>query len=358
MTEVGSPIDAGARIGLLWRGTQEDPDPNGRGAAMLGPFSVALSDLGAQPEAVSYCEEETEAVRKALLGLDGVVVWVNPIQADRDRSGLDDLLREVADAGVWVSAHPDVILAMGTKEVLYRTRELSWSTDTHLYRDRDQLAAQLPEQLATGPRVLKQYRGTGGNGVWKVEAASPGPVGLDSMVRVDHALQWTGTPKAMALSSFLERCDAYFAGSGRVIDQAYVERLGEGMIRCYLIQNQVAGFAHQWPRGLLPRTADGQAEPAPPTTGMQDASAYQGLRAQMESEWVPAMLEVLGLDAASLPVIWDADFLYGPKKASGEDTYVLCEINVSAVWPYPTVASEEMARVTLDRVRAHRGRIR
>jgi len=32
-----------------------------------------------------------------------------------------------------------------------------------------------------------------------------------------------------------------------------------------------------------------------------------------------------------LPIIWDADFLYGPKTPSGDDSYVLCEINVSAV---------------------------
>ena len=44
------------------------------------------------------------------------------------------LLREVARAGPWVSAHPDVILKMGVKEVLYRTRHLGWGTDTHLYR--------------------------------------------------------------------------------------------------------------------------------------------------------------------------------------------------------------------------------
>ena len=51
-----------------------------------------------------------------------MLVWVNPIEQGLDRSKLDPLLREVADAGVWVSAHPDVILRMGTKEVLFDTR--------------------------------------------------------------------------------------------------------------------------------------------------------------------------------------------------------------------------------------------
>jgi len=47
---------------------------------------------------------------------------------------LDVMLCEVAERGPWVSAHPNVILQMGVKEVLYRTRHLGWGTDTHLYR--------------------------------------------------------------------------------------------------------------------------------------------------------------------------------------------------------------------------------
>jgi hypothetical protein len=43
------------------------------------------------------------------------------------------------------------------------------------------------------------------------------------------------------------------------------------------------------------------------------------------------MMATLEIDVASLPIIWDADFLYGPRSASGKDTYVLCEINVSSV---------------------------
>jgi len=73
-------------------------------------------------------------VREQLLGCDGVLVWVNPISEGQNRTMLDALLREVAARGVWVSAHPDVILKMGVKEVLHRTKHLGWGTDTHLYR--------------------------------------------------------------------------------------------------------------------------------------------------------------------------------------------------------------------------------
>ena len=47
---------------------------------------------------------------------------------------------------------------------------------------------------------------------------------------------------------------------------------------------------------------------------------------RLESEWTPQMMELLGIDAASLPIIWDADFLNGPRDASGRATYVPCRI--------------------------------
>ena len=45
---------------------------------------------------------------------------------------------------------------MGTKEVLYRTRNMSWGTDTRLYATLEQFRRELPQCLAEGkPRVLK-----------------------------------------------------------------------------------------------------------------------------------------------------------------------------------------------------------
>ena len=74
----------------------------------------------------------------------------------------------------------------------------------------------------------------------------------------------------------------------------------------------------------------------------------------MEGEWTPQMMEVLGLDAASLPIIWDADFLYGPRNDAGEDTYVLCEINVSSCFAVPDEAPAAIARLSLERLSATR----
>jgi len=62
-------------------------------------------------------------------------------------------------------------------------------------------------------------------------------------------------------------------------------------------------------------------------------------------------MEVLGISSESLPIIWDADFLYGPRTATGEDTYVLCEINVSSVFAIPEQAPVAIARLVAARLK-------
>jgi hypothetical protein len=83
-----------------------------------------------------------------------------------------------------------------------------------------------------------------------------------------------------------------------------------------------------------------------------DATPFQALRTKMEAEWTPQMADILGIERHSLPVIWDADFLYGPRNAAGDDTYVLCEINVSCVFAIPDEAPAAIARLALERLKA------
>jgi len=349
-------LRAGTRpkIGLLWR-SDGGPGPlcNAR-AARLIPLMEEIRRLGVDAEPVVFAEDAVDTVRDQLLGLDGVLVWVNPIQDGVNRAVLDSLLRHVAAEGVWVSAHPDVIGRMGTKEVLFWTRHVGWGADTHVYRDAAELRRGLPQALRKdGVRVLKQARGNGGNGVWKVELIRPehGP-GPETMVRVQHAMDGVGQPpEEIALGVLCERLEEYFAWSESIVDHAFQRRLEEGLVRCYLVHDEVVGFCHQWPRGLLDPGSEAARRPTPPSCFEgPDAVAYQPLRRTMEDDWVPEMKATLGLDTVDLPAIWDADFLYGAKTPEGTDTYVLCEINVSAVWPYPNEAVEPLARAAVARV--------
>ena len=156
---------------------------------------------------------------------------------------------------------PDVILKMGVKEVLHRTKHLAWGTDTHLYRTAADFTGVLPSRLqSAGPRVLKQNRGNGGQGVWKVELASE-LAGDASIVSVLHA-QRGSVPEEMPLAEFMARCEAYFASDGCIVDQPFQARLREGMIRCYMGADKVVGFGHQLIKALIPPPSEGPDSPA------------------------------------------------------------------------------------------------
>jgi Domain of unknown function (DUF6815) len=345
----------GYRVAILWRGdhaTRRTATPfNNRYCRVF----AELIALGIETEPVIYADDVAGEVRDQLMTFDSVLVWVNPIHEGQTREVLDAVLRDVAARGPWVSAHPDVILKMGVKEVLYRTKHLGWGADTHLYRSMaDFLTAFPPRLRAHGPRVLKQNRGNAGEGVWKLELTD-GAAGETSSVSVLHARRGS-RPETLPLKEFMARCEPYFSSGGCIVDQPFLSRLPEGMIRCYMGVDRVVGFGHQLIKALVPPPPEGPdspaAQPGPRIMHAADAAPFQALRTKMENEWTPQMLALLGIDAASLPIIWDADFLYGPRNASGEDSYVLCEINVSSVFAIPDQAPAAIARLTLERLQA------
>jgi Domain of unknown function (DUF6815) len=341
MTQIG-------KLALLWRGDREARRQATADNNRWHQIFAALKALGIQAEPAVYCEEVTEEVRDQLLKVDGVLVWVDPISDGRNRFNLDAMLREVAGRGVWISTHPDVTQKMGVKEVLHTTKHLGWGTDTQLYRTLEAFRDQFPGRLqSAGPRVVKQNRGNGGQGVWKVEIASGGAV---SMLEARRGSE----PRNTTLDEFMTGCATYFADGGCIVDQPFQQRLPDGMIRCYMGTDQVVGFGHQFIKALLPPPPEGanapSAQPGPRIMHPASAPAFQALRSKMESEWTPQMMQLLSIQREALPIIWDADFLYGPRTAAGEDTFVLCEINVCSVMPIPEQAPAEIALLARKRL--------
>ena len=147
-----------------------------------------------------------------------------------------------------------------------------------------------------------------------------------------------------------------------MLDQEYQKRLTEGMVRCYLVHGQVEGFGIQAINALYPPPPGEPAEAAPrPTKRTYDQPTlpgYQPLKRQLEQEWVPAMQRRLGITTGDLPILWDCDFLLGPKTASGADTYVLCEINASSVSPFPESALVPIARAAVTSASSRNRRTR
>jgi hypothetical protein len=329
-----------AKVAIVWRGEPGTTITHVPETSRLYPVALALEGRGFDVEPVVYTETDSRAVRDRLLTCHGVLVWVDPLTDGKDRSDLDTILRELSSHGVWVGSHPDVIAMMGTKEVLFRTRELGWGSDTTLYESFDAFRREFPTRLTTsGTRVLKRQRGNGGQGVWKVTLRSPDQVSLQ------EATQRDGTASEATLAGFIAHCEAYFGNNGILIDQAFQPRIVEGMIRSYMSGSELVGFARQYPKGYAEGAPDRNTFGLPAAKTMYSATEAQfaSLRTNLESEWIPRMCKILTLDESSLPVLWDADFLFGSKTLNGEDTFVLCEINASCITPFPPEAPAKIA---------------
>jgi hypothetical protein len=318
----------------------------------LAGVAEALAAAGVEVVSAPYTDALIKEIEVRLASVHAVLVWFNPIEAGRDRSILNEMLRSIAAKGVIVSAHPDVIDKMGTKEVLYRTKSMGWGCDTRRYATLDTMQADLPASLILGPRVLKQVRGQSGDGVWRVALAdaippSPSALPLDTALRVRHAKRGS-IEEHMLYGDLLALCAPYFAAGAAMIDQPYQSRLHEGMIRCYVVRDQVAGFGEQLVNALYP-APEGRPDSEAPQPGPRlyfppDRTDFQRLKDKLERDWIPQMCRMLSLTTSDLPVLWDADFLLGPKDGSGADTYVLCEINVSSVYPFPPSALGPLVR--------------
>ena len=351
------------RIAIVYPGDGEArrlaTPQNNRFASLFAAFAAR----GIEAIPAVYDREQIEELKAELLSVDGVLVWVNPIDAGgHSRAPLDAMLRDVAGAGVFVSAHPDTILRLGTKDVLVETRALGWGSDCHRLDSLDQLRVELALRLRGGAtRVLKQWRGHSGIGIWRVQGPrEESPLRGDSLVQVRHAPRGS-VEREMSFEAMVALMSPYFEAGGHMIDQDWQARLAEGMVRCYLVEGRVAGFGLQAVNALHPGP-DGSFAEAPTPSARRyhppDVPALQGLKERLESEWVPALRQTLGIASEQLPLLWDCDFLFGERPVEDPERYVLCEINVSSVAPFPDSAVEPLVDAAVARLELARTRSR
>jgi hypothetical protein len=322
----GSP-----KIAVMWRGDWRSPSAPTRYEQRLRPVLEALRAAHFEPAPIVFFEERAEAVREALRGCAGALVWINPLADGRDRTVVDALLREAAARGVWVSAHPDVIAKMGVKDVLFTTCSLGWGSDTERYDTLADLEARFPAKLRGGARVLKPWRGNDGQGVMRVRG---GPETTSVQFASDDRVDNLPIGDVIALTA------PVFDAGGHVLDQEF-HAAAQGLVRCYLSFDRVIGFCRQEPRtdGARPAFAMNSAK----AMFTSDEPAFGDLRESMHKDWIPGMKRILGLETCSLPAVWDADFLVRGSASAGRSAYALCEINVSCVSPFPDVAPIEIA---------------
>jgi hypothetical protein len=319
-------------VGILLYGTNAQP----RDAVTEEKYRLLaekLTERNWQVRTLTYDDSRRETVRAEARECDAVLVWINPSEPGLDRAALDHFLRELADAGVLVSAHPNSILRLGTKDVLVTTQSLGWSVDAVAYRSVADFRAGFPTAVRRDQaRVLKQYRGHSGQGVWKVTAVASDTFEVRSAARGELPVQMS----EQALVEYFAR--EVFARDSHLVDQRWVGTMDRGMVRAYLCGTKVAGFGYQEIVALYPADPDAdftRQQPSRRYYYTEECFLFRRLRERLENEWIPALQKLMTMRSEEFPLLWDADFFLGDTPGS---EFLLCEINVSCVSPFPDSA--------------------
>ena len=295
-------------------------------------LAAHLIEQGFNVDSVLYNDTISDKLAKDLSRYNAILVWVNPIEQQGDRRILDALLMNLSAQGCFVSAHPDTILKMGTKEILYKIRESEFGGNTKLYHSFNDFKERFLKD-EPGIRILKQYRGNGGDGVFKIDASNI----KNNKVGITHAKNGN-EEKQVSVDDLFNTFESYFKTNSLLIDQAWNQNIVNGMVRCYLSGSKVTGFGYQEINALYPITEGSPVckKPSQRFYFSENCGLFSDLRNIMEKSWVAQLQEVTGIENEMLPVIWDADFFINKiNTESTSEKYSLCEINVSCVSPFP-----------------------
>jgi glutathione synthase/RimK-type ligase-like ATP-grasp enzyme len=295
-----------------------------------------LSEAGFNVETVLYHCSKADKLITELERFDTALSWVNPrerTERGADNLDLDDVLRSISQKGVYVSTHPEIIMKIGTKKVLYSTRDMSWSTDIELYSGHEDFEKRfLNSPDSGGMRILKKLRGESGRGIFKVSLEG-------DKVRVVHAAS-DGGEQLLSKDEFHAEFRQYFENGGLMVSQQWVGGITNGMVRCYITGTKVSGFGYQETVALCPGRQTSKR-----FYYSEDCGLFQDLRGIMEAKWIPQIQEIHSISDEMMPLLWDVDlFINDVNTAHTEKKYTLCEINVSCVSPFPPSCVKHIVR--------------
>ncbi len=297
------------------------------------PMAEALRARGWTADVVSYTDDMADEIAAEVKQrYDAYIPRVNPGTIPSGEQRFFNMLRELSNAGLVGMPHPDTMLRFGAKDALTKLADTALvPDDTKAYYSLEELRAGFPMALSIGERVLKQNRGSTGEGIWRVALEDERPFDRGRALPLDTKIKCTEAVdnhvERRQLGEFMEFCNIYLEGeNGMLVDMRFLPRIMEGEIRILYVGSHPVFVVHKKP------AEGGDAFSATLFSGAaytyQDPSEYQ----ELVDSFVAAMPMVsarLGAGEA-IPLIWTADFMLDWDD-NGGDSYVLGEINCSCV---------------------------
>merc|ERR1712159_930537 len=325
------------------------------------PFANGMISAGMSCQFGHYVHEEHDKFFEVMKKFDAIIVRCNPGQINDDggsQQKFDDSMREMRKLGIQVWPSPNEMEKMGAKDALCKVAKMNIGLeDTLAYYDEAEFAAGFKKTMKFQPRVIKQNRGSTGEGIWIIklksgeycssfgEASCADDELLDMVEANDnHAEEHT-------VAEFIEFCvngrtdksgtwtskgtGKYLEGGkeagGQLVDQRFCPRIVEGELRYNQIGDGLVGIIHKKP-------AEGGISAVGGTGSIYtyygpDEPKFKTLTDNFLSKDLPFVMPALGLESEPLPLWWTTDFILSSPEGTptDEEKWIVGEFNCSCV---------------------------
>jgi len=325
------------------------------------PFVNGMIMNGMSCQPIHYKHEEHDKFFEVCSKFDALIVRCNPGQIKDDggdQKKFDDSVRELQKKGIQAWPSPDVMEFMGAKDALTKIAHLNIGLeDTLTYYDDASFKEGFKKTMAFQPRVIKQNRGSAGEGIWIIKlkagnycssfgerSCEDGDM-LDLMEANDnHAeehtvaefIEWciagrtdkSGTWTSKGTGKYLEGGKA---AGGQIVDQRFCPRIVEGELRYNLVGPKLIGIIHKKPKegGISAVGGTGSIY----TYYGPEEEKFMNLTKNFLENDIDKVMPSLGLDKEPIPLWWTGDFILASPEGTpaAEEKWIIGEFNCSCV---------------------------
>ena len=263
LPQPAKPLFKTALVGIYVRSAPfggSDKSSNGHRYDSI-PFANGMINAGMSCELIHYVHEEHYTFFQTVRQFDALIVRCNPGQIKADggsQEKFDDGMRMMQRLGIQVWPSPDVMEFMGAKDALTKIANLNIGLeDTLTYYTEAAFMDGFKKTMAFQPRVIKQNRGSAGEGIWIIKlkegnyCSTYGERSADDSEVLSLMEANDNHAEEHTVAEFIEWCIAgrteksglweskgkgkYLEGGkaagGQIVDQRFCPRIVEGEVR-------------------------------------------------------------------------------------------------------------------------------
>jgi len=325
------------------------------------PFANGMINNGMSCQLIHYVHQEHDQFFEVCGRFDAIILRCNPgqIRADGgDQGKFDDAMRQLRKNGLQVWPSPDVMEQMGAKDALVKVANLHIGLeDTAAYYTEADFSEGFRKTMAFQPRVIKQNRGSAGEGIWIIKLQSGEYCGTygDRLCADDEVLTLAEAndnhEETHTVAEFIEFCvkgrtdksgtwtskgegkylEGGKAAGGQLVDQRFCPRIVEGELRYNMIGETCVGIIHKKPKegGISAVAGTGSVY----TFYGPEEPKFAQLTANFLERDLPKVMPALDLPSEPIPLWWTADFILASPAGtpSAEERWIVGEFNCSCV---------------------------